>query len=87
MLGAARTSRRCRRALTHHVFVLSKREGLPYRMVKLVTDTSARESGFRGPEVHDLFADWTDARGPSKAGAEGAPLAGSSSRPDEGADA
>lgn len=39
-------------------------EGLPYRIVKLATDMFARETGFSGPELHDLFADWTDVLGP-----------------------
>lgn len=34
------------------------------RTAKLATDMFARDTGFSGPELHDLFADWTDAVGP-----------------------
>jgi hypothetical protein len=37
--------------------------GLPYRIVKLATDMFARDTGFSGPEIHRLFADYTDALG------------------------
>lgn len=39
-------------------------EGLPYRIVNLATGMFARETGFSGPELHDVFAEWTDALGP-----------------------
>lgn len=39
-------------------------DGLPYRIVKLATDMFARDTGFSGPELHDLFADWTEVLGP-----------------------
>lgn len=38
---------------------------LPHRVTKLAIDMFARETtGFSGPEIHDLFADHTDALGP-----------------------
>lgn len=43
---------------------MTKREGLPHRVVKLATEMFARDTGFSGPEIHDLFAEWTDALGP-----------------------
>jgi hypothetical protein len=39
-------------------------DGLPYGTVKRATDMFARETGFSGPEIHDLFAEHTDALGP-----------------------
>ncbi|MDT0264199.1 abortive infection family protein [Jatrophihabitans lederbergiae] len=33
---------------------------LPQRVVKLATGMFARDTGFSGPELHDLFADYTD---------------------------
>lgn len=39
-------------------------ERLPYRVTKLATDLFARETGFSGPELHELFADYTDVLGP-----------------------
>lgn len=45
-------------------YVPSKTNGLPYRVMKLATDMFARETGFSGPEIHDIFADYTDALGP-----------------------
>jgi len=41
-----------------------KSDRLPYRVTKLATDMFARETGFSGPELHGLFADYTDALGP-----------------------
>lgn len=38
--------------------------GLSQRIVKLATEMFARDTGFSGPEIHDLFADYTDAIGP-----------------------
>jgi hypothetical protein len=38
--------------------------GLPYGIVKLATDMFARDTGFSGPEIHRLFADYTDVLGP-----------------------
>ncbi|MDQ3156729.1 MAG: abortive infection family protein [Actinomycetota bacterium] len=37
---------------------------LPQRIVKLATAMFARDTGFSGPEIHDIFADYTDALGP-----------------------
>lgn len=37
---------------------------LPHRVMKLALDLFARETGFSGPEIHDLFAEYTDALGP-----------------------
>lgn len=37
---------------------------LPYRIIRLATDMFARETGFSGPEIHRLFADYTDVLGP-----------------------
>ncbi|UPW09353.1 abortive infection family protein [Gordonia terrae] len=42
----------------------SKTSGLPHRITKLATDMFARETGFSGPEIHDIFAEYTDALGP-----------------------
>lgn len=39
---------------------------LPYRVIKLATDMFARETGFSGPELHDLFAEHPDALGAYK---------------------
>lgn len=39
-------------------------ERLPYGTIKLATDMFARETGFSGPEIHGLFADYTDVLGP-----------------------
>ncbi len=36
---------------------------LPYRIIKLATEMFARETGFSGPEIHDVFAEYTDALG------------------------
>ena len=45
----------------------SKANGeLPYRVIKLATDMFARETGFSGPELHDLFAEHTDVLGAYK---------------------
>lgn len=41
-----------------------KTDLLPYRVTKLATDLFARETGFSGPEIHDVFAEYTDALGP-----------------------
>lgn len=38
--------------------------GLPYKVIKLATNLFARETGFSGPELHEIFADHTDALGP-----------------------
>jgi hypothetical protein len=38
--------------------------GLSQRIIKLATDMFARDTGFSGPELHDLFADYTDDLGP-----------------------
>lgn len=46
----------------HHGLMTT--EGLPYRVVKLATDMFARDTGFSGPEIHEVFAEWTDALGP-----------------------
>ncbi|WP_231639193.1 abortive infection family protein [Mycobacterium sp. Marseille-P9652] len=45
--------------------------GLPYRIVKLATDMFARDTGFSGPEIHQLFADYTDVLGPYTMGSGG----------------
>lgn len=37
---------------------------VPYKIIKLATDLFARETGFSGPEIHEIFADHTDALGP-----------------------
>lgn len=37
---------------------------LPHRVTKLALDLFARETGFSGPEIHDLFAEYTDVLGP-----------------------
>lgn len=39
---------------------------LPYRIVRLATDMFARDTGFSGPEIHDIFAPYTDALGAYK---------------------
>lgn len=39
-------------------------ERLPYKIVKLATEMFARDTGFSGPEIHEVFADYTDALGP-----------------------
>lgn len=51
-----------------HDFLMAsdKNEELPYRILKLATDLFARDTGFSGPEIHDLFASYTDALGPYK---------------------
>lgn len=41
----------------------SVRTKLPYRVIKLATDMFARDTGFSGPELHRLFADFTDVLG------------------------
>ena len=51
--------------------VSSSRVALPYRTVKLATDMFARDTGFSGPEIHRLFADYTDVLGPYHAGGGG----------------
>lgn len=38
--------------------------GLPYRIVNLATEMFARNTGFSGPEIHRLFAEYTDVLGP-----------------------
>jgi hypothetical protein len=43
--------------------VPNSKAGLPYRIIKLATDMFARETGFSGPEIHRLFADYTDVLG------------------------
>ncbi len=37
---------------------------LPYKITKLAVDMYARDTGFSGPEIHNLFADYTDVLGP-----------------------
>lgn len=37
---------------------------LSYRVMKLATDLFARDTGFSGPEIHSVFAEYTDALGP-----------------------
>lgn len=39
-------------------------DGLPYRVTSLATAMFARDTGFSGPELHSLFAQYTDALGP-----------------------
>ena len=46
------------------LIVPKPKAGLPYRIVKLATDMFARDTGFSGPEIHRLFADYTDVLGP-----------------------
>lgn len=46
---------------------------LPYKVVKLATDLFARETGFSGPEIHELFAEYTDALGPYQGWGGGSP--------------
>jgi len=41
-----------------------KTDRLPFRVTKLATDMFARDTGFSGPEIHDVFAEYTDALGP-----------------------
>ena len=38
-------------------------ERLPYKLVKLATDMFARDTDLSGPEIHDIYADYTDALG------------------------
>jgi hypothetical protein len=44
--------------------VPQRSKGLPYRITKLATDLFARDTGFSGPEIHNLFAEYTEALGP-----------------------
>lgn len=46
---------------------------LPYKIIKLATDLFARETGFSGPELHELFAEYTDALGPYQGWGGGSP--------------
>ncbi|MBC2644434.1 MULTISPECIES: abortive infection family protein [unclassified Rhodococcus (in: high G+C Gram-positive bacteria)] len=41
----------------------SSRSTLPYRIIKLATDMFARDTGFSGPDIHRIFADYTDVLG------------------------
>ncbi|MFD3705825.1 abortive infection family protein [Nocardia sp. NPDC058658] len=41
----------------------SVRSKLPYKVTKLATDMFARDTGFSGPELHRIFADYTDVLG------------------------
>lgn len=45
---------------------------MPYRVIKLATDMFARDTGFSGPEIHDLFAEFTDVLGAYSMGGGGA---------------
>ncbi|WP_043661505.1 abortive infection family protein [Nocardia thailandica] len=47
------------------------RTTLSYSVIKLATDMFARETGFSGPEIHRLFADYTDVLGPYATGGGG----------------
>lgn len=40
------------------------KSGLSYRVIELATNMFARDTGFSGPEIHRLFAEYTDALGP-----------------------
>jgi len=51
--------------------VPKRKAELPYRIVKLATDMFARDTGFSGPEIHQLFADHTDVLGPYTMGGGG----------------
>lgn len=42
----------------------TKTDQLPWRVAKLATDMFARDTGFSGPEIHDIFAEYTDTLGP-----------------------
>ena len=46
------------------------------QIIKLATDLFARETGFSGPEFHELFAEYTDDSGLIKAGAAAVHLGG-----------
>jgi hypothetical protein len=46
--------------------------GLSFRIIQRATDLFARETGFSGPEIHELFADYTDALGPYRGWGGGA---------------
>lgn len=46
-------------------------DSLPYSVVRLATDMFARDTGFSGPELHDLFAEHTDVLGPYSMGGGG----------------
>jgi hypothetical protein len=52
--------------------VPTAKSGLPYRITKLATDMFARDTGFSGPEIHDLFAEHTDVLGAYSMGGGGA---------------
>ncbi|MFC9519185.1 abortive infection family protein [Nocardiaceae bacterium NPDC056970] len=41
----------------------SRTKSLPHRIIELATDMFARDTGFSGPEIHRLFADYTDVLG------------------------
>jgi hypothetical protein len=51
--------------------VPKKPDRLPYKIVKLATDMFARATGFSGPEIHNIFAEHTDALGPYSGGGGG----------------
>lgn len=44
--------------------VIPQTDRLPYRITRLAIEMFARDTGFSGPEIHDIFADYTDALGP-----------------------
>lgn len=40
-----------------------RKGGLSYKVIMLATDMFARETGFSGPDIHRVFADYTDVLG------------------------
>lgn len=43
--------------------MVDSRNGLPVRVVELATTMFARDTGFSGPDIHRLFAEYTDGLG------------------------
>lgn len=47
-------------AIRQGVYVVGDSNRLPMRVVELATAMFARETGFSGPDLHRLYADYTD---------------------------
>jgi hypothetical protein len=42
---------------------MPKKQSLPFKIIELATDMFARNTGFSGPQLHRVFADYTDVLG------------------------
>lgn len=61
------------KAVAQNVRMSPSPSGLPQRVISLATKMFARETGFSGPQLHELFAEYTDELGPYAGWGGGSP--------------